>query len=324
MDQLDWNQLRAFLYTAESGSLTAAARQLQLTQPTLSRQVAAVEQQLGVSLFERIGKTLQLTAPGLALLEHARQMGAAAQELGMVASGQAQAVDGVVSISASDMVAAWLLPPVLLSLQAKAPQLRIEVVTTNELSDLRRREADIALRHVRPSEPELIGRLLREATAGFYASREWVRVHGHPRQAAQAASCRFIGNDRSGQYLGYLRAHGLPLTQDNFSCYAQNSVTGWALVQQGLGIGAMMDEVAQATPGVVRVLDDVSAVRFPIWLVTHRELNTARRIRVVFDLLAEALSQAPTQPPTQTPTVQATPPASAARSAPTKRPPVAR
>lgn len=312
MDQLDWNQLRAFLHTAESGSLTAAARQLGLTQPTLSRQVAAVEQQLGVSLFERIGKTLQLTTPGLALLEHARQMGAAAQELGMAASGQAQAVDGVVSISASEMVAAWLLPPVLLSLQAQAPKLRIEVVTTNELSDLRRREADIALRHVRPTEPELIGRLLREATAGFYASHDWVRVHGHPRQAAQAASCRFIGNDRSGQYLGYLRAHGLPLTEDNFSCYAQNSVTAWALVQQGLGIGAMMDEVAQATQGVVRVLDDVSAVRFPIWLVSHRELHTARRIRLVFDLLAQALS------------VSAAPSASAARSAPAKRPPVAR
>ncbi len=312
MDQLDWNQLRAFLYTAESGSLTAAARQLQLTQPTLSRQVAAVEQQLGVSLFERIGKSLQLTAPGLALLEHARHMGIAAQDLGMAASGQAQAVDGVVSISASDMVAAWLLPPVLVSLQARAPRLRIEVVTTNELSDLRRREADIALRHVRPTEPELIGRLLRDASAGFYASHGWVRVHGHPRQAVQAASCRFIGNDRSGQYLGYLRAHGLPLTEDNFSCYAQNSVTGWALVQQGLGIGAMMDEVAQATQGVVRVLDDVSAVRFPIWLVTHRELHTARRIRLVFDLLAEAL------------TLPAAPPAVAARSTPAKRPPGAR
>lgn len=299
MNQMDWNQLRAFLYTAESGSMTAAARQLGLTQPTLSRQVAAVEQQLGVSLFERIGKTLQLTAPGLALLEHARTMGVAAQELGMVASGQAQAVDGVVSISASDMVAAYLLPPVLSSLQASAPQLRIEVVTTNELSDLRRREADIALRHVRPTEPELIGRLLREASAGFYASHGWVRMHGHPRQAAQAASCRFIGNDRAGLYLGYLRAHGLPLSEEAFSCYAQNSSTAWSLVQQGLGIGTMMDEVAQATPGVVRVLDEVSAVRFPIWLVTHRELHTARRIRLVFDRLAEALSQGPQPVPAE-------------------------
>jgi DNA-binding transcriptional LysR family regulator len=293
MDQIDWNLLRAFLYTAEAGSLSAAARRLGLTQPTLGRQVAAIEQQLGVSLFERIGKSLQPTATGLALLEHARSMGAAAEELGLCASGHVQAVDGVVSISATDMVAAHLLPPLMLRLREQAPALRIEVVTTDALSDLRRREADIALRHVRPSEPELIGRLLRDASAGFYASKQWVRRHGHPRQAAQAASLAFIGSDRSGRYLGYLRAHGLPVTEQSFCAYAENSNTAWALVRQGLGVGAMMDEVAQACPEVVRVLDEVPPVIFPIWLVTHRELRTARRIRIVFDLLAEALSLPP-------------------------------
>ncbi|WP_374438688.1 LysR family transcriptional regulator [Inhella sp.] len=289
MDQLDWNLLRAFLHTAEAGSLSAAARRLGLTQPTLGRQVAAIEQQLGVSLFERIGKSLQPTPTGLALLEHARAMGAAAEELGLAASGHVQAVDGVVSISATDMVAAHLLPPLLLRLREQAPALRIEIVTTDALSDLRRREADIALRHVRPTEPELIGRLLREASASFYASKDWVRRHGHPRQAAEAARHAFVGSDRSGRYLGYLRAHGLPLSEDNFSAYAENSHTGWALVRQGLGIGAMMDEVARSDPDVVRVLDDVPPVVFPIWLVTHRELRTARRIRIVCDLLAQAL-----------------------------------
>ena len=290
MDQLDWNLLRAFLHTAEAGSLSAAARRLGLSQPTLGRQVAAIEQQLGVSLFERIGKTLRPTPTGLALLEHARSMGAAAQELGLAASGHAQAVDGVVSISASEMVASHLLPPLLLRLRKQAPALRIELVTTDALSDLRRREADIALRHVRPSEPELIGRLLREASASFYASREWVRRQGHPRQAAEAAAHAFVGNDRSGRYLGFLRAHGLALTEQSFSVYAENATTAWALVRQGLGIGAMMDEVAQAYPDVVRVLDAVPPVRFPIWLVTHRELRTARRIRIVFDALAQALA----------------------------------
>lgn len=289
MDHLDWNLLRAFLYTAEAGSLSAAARRLGLSQPTLGRQVAAIEQQLGVSLFERIGKSLQPTATGLALLEHARSMGAAAEELSLSASGRAQAVDGVVSISASEMVAAHLLPPLLLRLREQAPALRIEVVSTDALSDLRRREADIALRHLRPSEPELIGRLLRDASASFYASRDWVRRHGHPRRAAQVAGLGFVGSDRSGRYLSFLRAHGLPLTEQSFSAYAENSSTAWALVRQGLGIGAMMDEVAQHYPDVLRVLDELPPVIFPIWLLTHRELRSARRIRIVFDLLAEAL-----------------------------------
>lgn len=289
MDPLDWNQLKAFLETAETGSLSAAARKLGLTQPTLSRQVAAIEKQLGVTLFERVGKAMALTSTGLALLDHVRAMGAAAEELQVAASGQSQAVDGVVCISATDMVAAHLLPPVLAQLREQAPGIAIEVVTSDALSDLRRREADIAVRHVRPDQPDLIGRWIREASAGFYASTAWVQRHGHPRTADEAAQHAFVGFDRSGRYLEYLRQHGLPLGNDNFSCYAENTMTHWSLVRQGLGIGAMMDEIARGAPEVVRVLDEVPPVRFPIWLVTHRELRTARRIQVVFDRLAEAL-----------------------------------
>ncbi len=297
MDQPDWNQLRAFLETAETGSLSAAARKLGLTQPTLSRQVAAIERQLGVTLFERAGKAMVLTSTGLALLEHARAMGAAAEELTLAATGQSQAVDGVVTVSATEVVAAHLLPPVLLRLRQQAPGIVIDLVASDALSDLRRREADIAVRHLRPDQPDLIGRFIRDAEAGFYASTAWVQQHGHPRTASQAAQHDFIGNDRAGRYLGYLRQHGLPLEPSNFSCHAENSMAHWALLRQGLGIGAMMVDIADRTPGVVRVLDDVPPVVFPIWLVTHRELRTARRIRVVFDLLADALLNPAAAPP---------------------------
>lgn len=290
MDQLDWNQLRAFLLTAETGSLSAAARRLGLTQPTLGRQVAAIEQQLGVSLFERIGRTVQPTATGRALLEHARAMGMAAQELGLAASGHAQAIDGVVSVSATDMMSAYMLPPLLLELRRQAPALRIDVVTTSALSDLRRREADIALRHVRPSEPELIGRLLREGRANFYASQDWVRRYGHPRSSADARGLSFVGSDQDGSYLSFLKAHGLSLDDSNFSCFSASTATVWALVRHGLGIAPMVDEVARTCPDVVRVLDDLPPIRFPIWLVTHRELRTSRRIRLVWDAIVAALA----------------------------------
>jgi DNA-binding transcriptional LysR family regulator len=255
----------------------------------LSRQVAAIERGLGVTLFERVGKTMALTTTGMDLLEHARAMGAAAQELGLAATGRSQAVEGMVSVSASDAVAAYLLPKIVLRLRQEAPGIVVEVIASDALSDLRRREADIAIRHVRPDQPDLIGRLIREVSASFYASEEWIRQHGHPRTAAEALRHEFIGADRSGQYLKYLHAMGLALSTAQFRCYSDNSVTHWEMVRQGLGIGAMMDEIAFKTPGVVRVLDEVPLVRFPIWLVTHRELHTARRIRIVFDLLAEAL-----------------------------------
>jgi DNA-binding transcriptional LysR family regulator len=260
-----------------------------LTQPTLGRQVAAIERSMGVTLFERVGKTMVLTPTGLDLLEHARTMGAAADALRLAATGRSEALGGVVSVSASDAVAACLLPPLVRRLREQEPGIAIEVISSNALSDLLRREADIAIRHVKPEQPDLIARLIRETSANFYASEDWVAVHGHPRTAKDATELPFVGYDRSGRFLTYLRQHGLPVSEENFSCYSDHTVAHWALVRQGMGIGAMMDEIARDTPGIVRVLEEVPPVRFPIWLVTHRELRTSRRIRVVFDTLAQGL-----------------------------------
>jgi DNA-binding transcriptional LysR family regulator len=290
MDKVDWNQLRAFLETAETGSLSAAARKLGQSQPTLSRQVAALELALGVTLFERVGKTMALTSTGLELLSHARVMGAAAHELGLAATGRSEEVEGVVSVATSDAVAAYLMPKILLHIRQAAPGIQVEVVASDGFSDLLRREADIAIRHVRPEQPELIGRLVRQSSAGFYASESWVREHGLPRTAEEALQHDFIGLDRTGHYLQHLRGQGLLLSSANFRSYADNSVTYWEMIRQGLGIGAIMEEIARETPGVVRVLEDVAGFPLPIWLVTHRELRTAPRIRIVFDLLAEVLA----------------------------------
>ena len=290
MDKVDWNQLRAFLETAETGSLSAAARKLGQSQPTLSRQVAALELALGVTLFERVGKTMALTSTGQELLAHARVMGAAAHELGLAATGRSEAVTGVVSVATSDAVAAYLMPKILLQIREAAPGIQVEVVASDGFSDLLRREADIAIRHVRPEQPELIGRLVRHSSACFYASESWVREHGLPRTAEEAVQHDFIGMDRAGHYLQHMRSKGLQLSSANFRSYADNSVTYWEMVRQGLGIGAIMEEIARETPGMVRVLEDVSPFQLPIWLVTHRELRTARRIRIVFDLLAEILA----------------------------------
>lgn len=289
MDRIDWNQLRGFLKTAETGSLSAAARALGLTQPTLSRQVAALEESLNVTLFERVGKTLILTETGMDLLEHAKAMGKAADDMGLVAAGRSDAPEGLVSISASDGIATFILPSILTRIRVEAPGIRTEIVTSNTLSDLRRREADIAIRHVRPEDPELIGKLIREASASFYASEGWVQRNGHPRTAEDALDAEFVGFDRQMRFVEYLRNLGLKVDERNFPVIAENSVTSWALMRAGLGIGVMMDDVADAQSGIVRILEDVPAITFPIWLVTHRELRTAKRIRVVFDILAEAL-----------------------------------
>ncbi len=285
----DWNQARAFLATAEEGSLSAAARALGQTQPTLGRQVAALEAELGVILFERIGRNLSLTPSGLELLDHVRAMGEAAGRISMTASGQSQSIEGQVCISASDAMAAYLLPAVLKRLRDRAPKIEIEVVSSNALSDLRRREADIAIRHVRPEQPDLIAKLIRETNAYLYASSEFLEAHGRPTRPEALTDLDFIGFGQADRLIAALNGAGLTLTRRNFRVGSESGVVGWELVKHGLGIGIMAEEIAALTPGIERVLPDLPPFTFPIWLTTHRELRSSRRIRVVFDLLEEVL-----------------------------------
>jgi DNA-binding transcriptional LysR family regulator len=285
----DWNQARAFLATVEAGSLSAAARALRVTQPTLSRQVAALEADLGVTLFERVGRSLSLSPSGIQLLEHFRGMGEAAAQISLAASGQAQAIEGLVTITASDAVSAYWLPAVLKRLRAMEPGIEVEVLASNDVRDLRQREADIAIRHVRPDQPELIARLVRETSAHLYASTAYLDEHGRPDCAADLSDAAFIGFAPVERLLQGLTAMGLPLTRRNFPIVTDNSAVVLETVKQGLGIAIMPKEFAAIVPGIECVLPEF---RFPLpfWLVTHRELLTSRRIRVVFDLLAEALS----------------------------------
>jgi DNA-binding transcriptional LysR family regulator len=285
----DWNQARAFLVTALEGSLSAAARQLNQTQPTLSRQVAALERRLGVTLFERVGKRLVLTETGTDLLEHVRAMGESAALVALGATGRAQAVVGQVRISASEIVAAYLLPPIVERLRQAHPEIDVHVVASNRLSDLLRREADIAIRHVRPEQPDLIARKVRDSSAHLYAARSYFQRHGRPK-TPDLTSAVFIGADDNPRFVETLRQLGVRVSVENFKWTTDSHLVGWEMLRRGLGVGGMIREVAAATPGVEQVLPGLPPIPVPYWLCTHRELYTSRRIRVTFDLLAEALS----------------------------------
>ncbi|KIC11987.1 LysR family transcriptional regulator [Leisingera sp. ANG-M1] len=287
MNGPDWNHIRAFLATAETGSLSAAARQLGLTQPTLSRQVAALEEQLGVLLFERLGRALALTDAGHELLEHSRKMGEAAQGLSIAATGQAQSIEGTVRITASDVMSAYVLPSVLHQLRQRAPKLTVDVVAANDIRDLMRREADIAIRHVRPEQPELIARLVQEATGHFYAAKTYLDRRGRPSSLAELAAHDFVSFGNTGRMIEYLVPMGIPVTAENFRIGSNSGLVAWELVRQGFGVTPMSDEVAAAAPEVERLVPGSDAITFPVWLTTHRKLHTSRRIRLVFDLLAE-------------------------------------
>lgn len=285
----DWNQARAFLVTAEEGSLSAAARALGLTQPTLSRQVAALEERLGVTLFERVSKSLILTEAGIELAEHVRAMGDAASRVSLAASGKSHQVEGLVTISTTDLMAAYVLPDILRELRRKAPGIELKIISTNSLSDLRRREADIAIRHVAPDHPDLFARKLRDAPARVYAARSYLEAAGGHLTLADAPKLDFIGFDNNEELVGYLRAFGLQVSEANIGLSSPSAIVAWEYVRQGFGLSIMADEIAACFPEIVPALDDVAPITFPIWLVTHRELHTSRRIRTVFDHLTEGL-----------------------------------
>jgi len=287
----DWNQARAFLATAEEGSLSAAARALSQTQPTLSRQVAALEKNLGVTLFERVGRSLTLTQSGLELLDHVRAMGEAASHVSLTASGQSQSIEGDVCITASDVMATYLLPPVIQQLRDFAPGIEIEVVASNSVSDLQRREADIAIRHMQPEQPDLIARRLSDSTAHLYAARSYLDRFGRPTSVAELNEAAFIGIGQTDQLITILNEWGLSLRTTNFAVSTASGVVAWEFAKQGLGICVMADEVASLDQNMETVLPEDEPFKFPVWLATHRELHTSRRIRLVFDFLAEALSK---------------------------------
>lgn len=285
----DWNRTRAFLVTADEGSFSAAARALGSTQPTVGRQVAALEEDLGVTLFERVGRGLQLTATGLELVEHVRTMADAALRFSRVAAGQSLSLDGPVRISAGEIIAAHYLPEMVMQIRSQHPGIQIEIIGSNEVSDLSRREADIAIRNFRPSQPDLVARKVRDDVGYFYATPDYLASIGEPATLEALTGAEFVAFFPD-EFIGFLNALGLPLERRNLAYVSPNQHVQWALVTRGAGIGVMMGEIGDADPRVVRVLPEALQVPVPMWLTSHREVRTSRRVRVVFDALAEALA----------------------------------
>ena len=283
--KFDWNYARAFLVTAEEGSFSAAARALGLAQPTLGRQVSALESELGVILFERAGNNLALTQSGLELVQHVRAMGDAATRVSLTASGQSQSIAGPVCITASEILSAFILPPVIAKLRTVEPGITIEIAVSNDLKDLRRREADIAVRHARPSSPDLIAKKIINETFCMYAAEGYIAQYGEIRSPADLRHARFVGFDNK-VFIEGANAHGLKFGRGNFPVLGSSHLVYWELVKQGLGVGVMPVRIGDAEPMVRRVATWLKPFEVPIWLVTHREVNTSRRVRFVFDFLA--------------------------------------
>ena len=288
----DWSLLQSFIAVAGEGSLSGAARALGGSQPTMGRHVGALEAALGVRLFERTAGGLELTPTGVELLDHARRMAEAAGRLSLAAEGRAEAIAGTIRLTASEIVATYILPEILTALRRAEPEIEIELVASDRTENLLQREADIAVRMYRPTQADVFTRKVGDLRLGMFAAESYVARRGAPQSFEEFRDHDIIGYDRGDQIIRGFRAAGLDVGRRFFSFRCDNQVVCWRMVVAGYGIGFNQISIGEAEPRVTRLAVDARLPSLPVWLTAHSELKTSHRVRRVFDFLADALGQA--------------------------------
>ncbi|MBN9310426.1 MAG: LysR family transcriptional regulator [Devosia sp.] len=289
MPEPDWSLWRSFGAVVEHGSLSAAARALGLSQPTLGRHVEALEQALGVGLFERTLAGLRPTDTALKLYEPVQSAQAALAEANLMAEGASAALTGSVRITSSTVMCHYVLPPLLYELRQEFPQVALELVPSDAVENLLLREADIAVRMFRPTQLELIAKRLGQIPIVACAHERYVAARGAPAGPADLAGHDLVGFDRSDLLIDGARQMGFTLGRNDFVVRTDSQTNAWELIKAGLGIGFAQSTLVAATPGMVRLLPGLDPPPLEVWLTTHRELFTSRRIRAIYDRLSEGL-----------------------------------
>jgi DNA-binding transcriptional LysR family regulator len=285
-----WDELRTFVEVSRDGSLSGAARRLGLTQPTVGRHIDALEAALGLTLFTRSPRGLTPTPAALALEPHVEAMAAAAAALGRAASGEAAADRGAVRITASDVIGCEVLPPILAAFHADHPGIAIELALSNRTADLARRDADIAVRMVRPTQSGLVGRRIGSSRIGLYAHRDYLTRFGEPRSLADLANHCVIGFDRDNSSFRGAGELARALTRETFGFRCDYDLAQLAALRAGVGVGGCQENIARRMPELVGLLPNAFHYALEVWLVMHEDLKATRRVRLLFDHLAAGLT----------------------------------
>lgn len=289
LSSLDWSLIQTFLAVAETGSLSAAARVLGTSQPTLGRKVREAEAALGVELFRRHPKGLALTEAGQDMLAPARAMRDAAAQMALTAAGQDRALSGSVRITASAVVSHFLLPSVLARLRREEPGIEIDLVASDSSENLLFREADIAVRMYRPGQLDVVTRHVTDLAMGAYAAPGFLDRHGRPTTADELLNLDWVGFDRNEMIIQGMRQAGWPVSRGFFKLRTDDQAAYWQLVRAGGGVGIMQQAVGEADGAVERIMPDLSLPRLPVWLTAHEAVRRVPRVARVWDALATAL-----------------------------------
>ncbi|MEV8898107.1 LysR family transcriptional regulator [Mesorhizobium ciceri] len=291
MTEIDWNLIKSFVTVAESGSLAAAARKLSASQPTLGRHIGELEQALGVTLFRRGRHGYELTEAGSTLFERGKAVSEQASAFSLLALGSVEAIEGTVRIAASEVVAAYVLPEMTMRLGIEEPGIEVEIVASNQVENLLRRDADIAIRMVKPAQNELMARKVCDIELCACAAKSYLDRRGRPLKPADLVDHDLVGFDRGDEIIRGFTRHGIPVTRSSFRFRADNQIVLWEAVRAGNGIGLGQEPLADRDPLIEKVLPDLPLPVLPVWLAMHRDVRTSVRIRRVVDFLHEELKR---------------------------------
>jgi DNA-binding transcriptional LysR family regulator len=289
--EIGWELYRSFLAVLKEGSLSGAARGLGVAQPTIGRHIAALEKSLDLALFTRSPTGLLPTEAALALQTHAEAMASTAAALERAAASQGEGVRGVVRITASEIIGVEVLPNVLGRLHARYPDLEVELVLTNRVQDLLRREADIAVRMTPPRQENLVARRIGAVELGLYARRDYLERRGTPRNLTELAEHSIIGFD---QVTAYLRtaSKSLPaFSRDLFSLRSDSDLAQLALLRAGAGMGLCQVPIAKRSEGLVRILPRQISIALETWITMHEDLRGRPGCRAAFEALVAGLAE---------------------------------
>jgi DNA-binding transcriptional LysR family regulator len=286
-DDASWDWYRTFHAVVELGSLSAAARDLGLTQPTVGRHVDGLERALGGELFTRSPTGLLPTELAREIAPYAARLGATTASLRRAASARRDHIGGTVRISASEVMAVEALPPIVAELQDAYPALAIELSASDAIEDLLHREADVAVRTAEPAQEALIVKNIGALPVGMFAHRRYLARHGTPASLAELAGHRLVGFDRQTAYIRAMARRYPKLAALPTSFRADSNLAQLAAIRAGVGIG--LCQVGLALDGeLVRVVPSV-APALPCYVAMHENLKMSRRCRAVFDALVTGL-----------------------------------
>ena len=285
MNKLSWELIQTFSTVAKSGSLSKAAKALNTSQPTLSRQIALLEKKLEITLFDRSTHGLKITDLGAKLIESSDMMLQASEQFMRTASGSTLSLAGNVRISANEVIGLYYLPEAITEFNQRYPEIQVEIDISNQSTSLHKRDADIALRMFRPTQPELIAKRLPNIELNFVASNDYLRKYGHTKNIQEIAQHTLIGYDKDSQFIKSIKQLGFPVSEKDFYLKTDFLPLQIELARKGAGITITHKHLINQWSELNEIMSEVTLPHLELWLVCHADVQHNRRIRVLMSYL---------------------------------------